>query len=98
MKLKPAVAGCVLALCSASPAFGQPATATADSAALEAHVGAPVPAPKGVQPGSAEEAKRYAAREEASPEARNFRGGDVIVISATAVAIILLVVIILILL
>jgi hypothetical protein len=97
MKLKPVAAGCVLALCSASPAFAQTTTATAESVAIEGHAAAPVP-PKGVSLGSSEEAKRYAAREEASPEARNYRGGDVIVLSATAVAIILLVVIILILL
>ena len=41
--------------------------------------------------------QRYAAREAASPEAKKYKGGDVIVISASAVAIVLLVVLILIL-
>jgi predicted double-glycine peptidase len=43
------------------------------------------------------EAQRYAAREAASPEAKKYRGGDVIVISATTLAIILLIVLIIIL-
>lgn len=49
------------------------------------------------QPGTRMEEKRYAAREAASPEARNYRGGDVLVISASAVAVVLLVVLIILL-
>ena len=40
---------------------------------------------------------RYAAREAASPDAKKYRGGDVIVISATALVIVLLVVLIIVL-
>jgi hypothetical protein len=47
--------------------------------------------------GTPSEDQRYAAREAASPDAKKYRGGDVIVISASAVAIILLVVLIIIL-
>lgn len=54
--------------------------------------------PRGTSLGSRADAQRYASREVASPEAKQYRGGDVIVISATAVAIILLVIVILILL
>lgn len=54
-------------------------------------------APKGVWLGSQSEDRRYAVRETASPDAKKYRGGDVIVISATALIIALLVVIILIL-
>jgi hypothetical protein len=47
--------------------------------------------------GSLTEAQRYAARETASPEAKKYRGGDYIVISASALAVILLIVIIILL-
>lgn len=47
--------------------------------------------------GSRTDEQRYAAREKASPDAKNYRGGDVIVISVTLAVIILLGVIILIL-
>jgi len=53
--------------------------------------------PQGVKLGSRDEDQRYASQEAKSPDAKKYRGGDVIVISATALAIILLVVIILIL-
>jgi hypothetical protein len=52
---------------------------------------------RGVALGTHGEDQRYAAREAASPEAKKYRGGDVVVISASAVAIVLLVVLILIL-
>jgi hypothetical protein len=55
------------------------------------------PAPAGVSLGSTEDQKRYAAREVASPNAKNFKGGDVIVIGASALVVILLVVVIIIL-
>lgn len=55
-------------------------------------------APKGAALASKAEEAHYAAREAKSPDAKQYRGGDVIVISATAVAVILLVVLILILL
>jgi hypothetical protein len=47
--------------------------------------------------GSQADEKRYAVREASSPEARNYRAGDVIVISATALIIILLVILIIVL-
>jgi predicted double-glycine peptidase len=47
--------------------------------------------------GSLTETQTYAAREAASPDAKKYRGGDVIVISASALAVILLVVLIIIL-
>jgi hypothetical protein len=56
------------------------------------------PAREGVSPGSPADQKRYAAREVASPDAKNFKGGDVIVIGASAVAVVLLVVLVIILL
>jgi hypothetical protein len=43
------------------------------------------------------EAQRYAAREATSPDAKRFRGGDYIVISASALIIILLIVLIIVL-
>ncbi len=53
--------------------------------------------PRGVSLGTHSEDQRYAAHESASPDAKKYRGGDVIVISATALIIVLLAVIILIL-
>jgi len=53
--------------------------------------------PRGTALGSRAEEQSYAKREAASPDAKQFKGGSVIVIGATTVAIILLIVIILIL-
>ena len=54
--------------------------------------------PPGAARGSTVDDQRYAAREAASPDAKQYKGGDVIVISVTAAVIVLLVVVILILL
>jgi hypothetical protein len=54
-------------------------------------------APSGTVAGSDAEDRRYAMREAASPEAKNYKGGDVVVISVTTAVIVLLAVIILIL-
>ncbi len=54
-------------------------------------------APPGTVPGSVAEDQRYAMREAASPNAKNYKGGDVVVISATAAVIVILAVVILIL-
>lgn len=54
-------------------------------------------APRGTVPGSAAEDQRYAMRQAASPDAKDYKGGDVVVISVTTAVIVLLAVIILIL-
>ena len=54
-------------------------------------------APNGTAPGSPAEDQRYARREAASPDAKNYKAGDVVVISVTTAVIVLLAVIILIL-
>jgi hypothetical protein len=54
-------------------------------------------APPGTVAGSDAEDRRYALREAASPDAKNYKGGDVVVISVTTAVIVLLAVIILIL-
>lgn len=84
----------------AAPAVPSPRAAVAAAAAADtqgASPGAPARAPGTRTFGSPADEKRYAAREAASPEARNYRAGDVIVISVTTLVIILLIVIILIL-
>jgi hypothetical protein len=53
--------------------------------------------PRATSLGSPDEERRYAAREAASPAAKNYRAGDVVIISASALAVILLVVLIIIL-
>jgi hypothetical protein len=54
-------------------------------------------APSGPAAGSPAEDQRYAKREAASPDAKNYKAGDVVVISVTTAVIILLAVVILIL-
>jgi hypothetical protein len=54
-------------------------------------------APSGTVAGTPAEDQRYAKREAASPDAKNYKAGDVVVISVTTAVIILLAVIILIL-
>jgi hypothetical protein len=53
--------------------------------------------PRGTTLGSRSDERRYASREAASPDAKQYRGGDYVVISATAIAVILLVIVIIIL-
>ncbi len=55
------------------------------------------PASKGISRGLIADQERYAAREAASPNAKDYKGGDVIVIGATTLAVVLLVVLIVIL-
>lgn len=47
--------------------------------------------------GSRLEEQRYAAREASSPDAKKYRAGDVVVISASAVAVVLIIVLIILL-
>jgi hypothetical protein len=54
-------------------------------------------APRGTAVGSKADDQRYAMREAASPDAKNYKAGDVVVISVTTAVIVLLAVIILIL-
>lgn len=68
-----------------------------DSRALTTANESVVVVPKGATPGSTVDQKRYAERASKSADARNFRGGDTIVISASALAVILLVVLIIVL-
>jgi predicted double-glycine peptidase len=70
-----------------------------DGASAAAGVSAPQAAsiPLGATAGALSDAERYAAREATSPDAKKYRGGDYIVISASLLAVVLLVVLILIL-
>jgi predicted double-glycine peptidase len=75
----------------AFPATEMAAAGIAEAAAKTASL------PPGTALGSLTDAQRYAARETASPDAKKYRGGDYIVISASALAVILLVVLIILL-
>jgi predicted double-glycine peptidase len=75
----------------AFPDTGAAAVAAAESLPKAAGL------PSGTSPASLTDAQRYAAREATSPDAKKYRGGDYIVISASALAVVLLVVLILIL-
>ena len=77
------------------------AAETASSSTTATSAGAPGAAanvPSGVSLGSSADEARYAAREAATPEAKKYKGGDVIVISVTAVVVVLLIVVIILLL
>lgn len=78
-----------------APEARQPAGAQA-SGSLEG-AARPASPPRGAALGSREEEARYAAREASSVGAKNYRAGDVIVISGTALVIILLVILIIVL-
>ncbi len=80
---------------TAAPIWAAPAL-EANRTQTQEERGAPHTPNRGVL-GSRADEERYAAREAASPDAKQFRGGDVIVISATAVAIALLIVLVLVL-
>jgi hypothetical protein len=54
-------------------------------------------APRGTSLGSRSEEARYAQREATAPQAKNYRGGDVIVISASVLVVVLLIVLIIVL-
>ncbi len=83
--------GLALLLATQVAAAEAPVAAQRESSSIEA-----ARMPERMPASRAEEA-RYARREAASPEAKKFRGGDVIVISASAIAIVLLIVLIIVL-
>lgn len=89
--------GLALLLLSTAPQVHAEAP-VGSNAALREMPPARAPAPSGAALGSKMEDELYAAREASSPDAKQYRGGDVIVISATTVAVILLVVLVLVLL
>lgn len=77
----------------AGVATAHPTSSVATSSrALVAHE-----VPHGTALGSHSEEARYAQREATAPQAKNYRGGDVIVISASVLVVILLVVLIIVL-
>jgi hypothetical protein len=97
----PLIVGASLSLC---PAIGLASTPVTSGAAADAPVllatatpATAKPAPSGAK-ASADDRSRYAARDEASPRAKNYRGGDTIVIGTTAVVAILAVVLLVVLL
>jgi hypothetical protein len=92
MKLKNLLAASVLTLgVSTSVA---PAALAVEPVAAPANV---VQAPEGTRRGSATDQRRYAEKAAESHEARNYRGGDTVVISASALAVVLLIVLVIIL-
>jgi hypothetical protein len=68
------------------------AAVATSSPALAAHA-----VPRGTAFGARADEQRYASREAAAPQAKKYRGGDVIVISASVLVVILLVVLIIVL-
>jgi hypothetical protein len=84
----------------AAPAFAVEARPVAEPAPTTAGTTAPEHrAPPARARATVSERSRYAAREAASPEARQYRGGDdVVIISASALAVVLAVVLLVVLL
>ena len=97
----PLILGASLSLCPVVAMAGIPATsapaAHAVSVPATATHSAAKPAPSAPK-ASADDRSRYAARDEASPQAKNYRGGDTVVIGTTAVVAILAVVLLVVLL
>ncbi len=93
MKLRVFTLAGLLSLSAAASSYAAPlATPAGAAVAVEG-----ARAPAGTLPGSRSEERRYAAREASSPQAKDYRGGDVIVISASALAVILLVILVIVL-
>jgi hypothetical protein len=95
------IVGASLSLC---PVIGLASTPAANASAINAPVllatatpGTAKHAPSAAK-ANAEDRSRYAARDEASPKAKNYRGGDTVVIGTTAVVAILAVVLLVVLL
>lgn len=86
----------LLTLALAAPAGAADGRATNSGAGTTESVQMAASVPRGATLGSRAEEQRYAAREAASPEAKKYRAGDVIVISVTTAALIVLVVVLLI--
>jgi hypothetical protein len=93
-KSKDALAALLLTLSVVSSAFAAPESGASIQGTARVQE---VRAPQGRTMGSRADEARYAAKEAASAEAKNYRAGDVIVISATALVIILLVILIIVL-
>jgi hypothetical protein len=97
----PLILGASLSLCPVVAMAGTPAasapTAHVAAAAATATHSATKHAPSSPK-ASADDRTRYAARDEASPQAKNYRGGDTVVIGTTAVVAILAVVLLVVLL
>jgi hypothetical protein len=95
------IVGASLSLC---PVIGLASTPATSASAADAPVllATAVPATAKHAPSatkaSADDRSRYAARDEASPKAKNYRGGDTVVIGTTAVVAILAVVLLVVLL
>ena len=102
----PLIVGASLSLCpvvglastgakAATPAAAQTPQPSRASAAPRAQPATSATAPKS---SNAPDRDRYAAKEASSPNAKNYRGGDTLVIGASAVAAILAVVLLVVLL
>ena len=97
MKTERFLALCLVALSLlATPVAAQARRIDASSGSAEQKPAAP-PAPSPRAFGDPADEARYAAREAASPDAKKYRGGDVIVIGASTLAVILIVVLIIVL-
>lgn len=83
----------------ATPAFATERDPVRSESAPALHAAAPTQVlPGRAAPASRTDRSRYAAREAASPEAKQYRGGgDVVIIGSSAVVIVLLVVLIIVL-
>jgi hypothetical protein len=95
------IVGASLSLC---PVIGLASTPATSAAVMDAPVllATATPATAKHAPSAAkanaDDRSRYAARDEASPKAKNYRGGDTVVIGTTAVVAILAVVLLVVLL
>ena len=97
----PLILGASLSLCPVVAMAGTSATSAPAAHAVAVPATATHAATKhapSAPKASADDRARYAARDEASPKAKNYRGGDTVVIGTTAVVAILAVVLLVVLL
>ncbi len=97
MNLRHFIASILLSLSFVSIPMAAEARESESSVATEARPAGDSTAPPRTSFGARNEEARYAAREAASPDAKQFRGGDVIIISAGVLALILVIVLIIVL-
>lgn len=90
-------------ICTALTFISAPAFAGTNTSTPEARSAATQTSPhaaraRAPKPGSSAEMKRYQARQDASPNAKEFRGGDVVVIGAGTLALALVIVLLIVML
>lgn len=89
---------CMALSLTTAPAFAGTNTQSPEARSATTQTSPNVARSRAPKPGSTAEMKRYQARQDASPNAKEFRGGDVVVIGAGTLALALVIVLLIVLL